>query len=182
MSDLENNPRVDDLVDRINSLNSVFDQAEKVCASEIVEFIDEKTQDVKLYSEDISPTSVIQLELMTDDFKFTRETLKETVENGRKILNVVTLQLLDVDDDKQAALIESFASLVTSVNQSVKLLSSSYKDIASVLESIEKIRKSKQSSPRENNPEAGTGNTFINITTQESTADIISRLREKKEE
>jgi predicted protein tyrosine phosphatase len=181
-TDTVNNPRVDSLVNRINSLNDVFDQAEKVCSSEIVDFIEEKTHDVKLYSSmdsDISTTDVIKLDLMVDDFKFTRDTLTETVNNGRKVLNVVTLELLDSDEENRASLITSFAELVTSVNQSVKLLSQSYKDIAAVLESIEKIRKSKLATPEQAQP-VGTGNTFINITTQESTTDIIARLTKKK--
>jgi len=174
-----NNPQVDILLNRINSLNNVFEQAEKVCASEIVEFIDEKQQQVELYTEDIDTKSVIELEILVSDFKFTRETLKETVENGRKIINTVTLELLDADETNRAALITSFAELVTSVNQSVKLLSQSYKDITSVLEGIEKIRKSKLSSPQKEQSGAGHNNTFINISTQESTTDIIARLREK---
>jgi hypothetical protein len=179
----QNNPRVDSLVDRINSLNDVFDQAEKVCSAEIVGFIEEKTHDVKLYSStdsDISTTDVIKLDLMVDDFKFTRDTLTETVNNGRKVLNVVTMELLDSDEENRASLITSFAELVTSVNQSVKLLSQSYKDIAAVLESIEKIRKSKLATPEKDSSPAGTGNTFINITSQESTTDIIARLAQKK--
>lgn len=174
--------KADALVDRINSLNKVFEQADNVCSSEVIEFIEEKTQEVKLYSSiepDISTTEVLKLNFLVDDFTFTRDTLKETVENGRKIIQTVTLELLDSDDDKRSALISAFAELVSSVNQSVKLLSQSYKDIASVLESVEKIRKSKLSSPdKSDKPESG--NTYINISTQESTTDIIARLAQKK--
>jgi len=181
----EINPRVDSLVNKINSLNAVFNQAENVCSEEIVEFIDSKTKEVELFSEDITPTEVIKLELMVDDFKFTRETLKETVENGRKILNILTLELLESDDDStRSSLILSFAELVSSVNNSVKLLSASYKDIANVLETTEKIRKSRLLSPA---PIASKNNVYIDkllvneFTEQISTTDIIARLRDVRD-
>lgn len=173
--------RVDSILDRINSLNTVFEQAEKVCAGEIVEFLDEKQTEVKLYTE-VRPEKVIELEIMIDDFKFVRETLKETVENGRKVINTLTFELMDADDSSRSALITSFAELVSSVNQSVKLLSQSYKDIANVLESMEKIRKSQIIPGSGKQNETGKNNSTVNIdkmviTTQETTADIISRLR-----
>lgn len=173
--------RVDSILDRINSLNTVFEQAEKVCAGEIVEFLDEKQTEVKLYTE-VRPEKVIELEIMIDDFKFVRETLKETVENGRKVINTLTFELMDADDSSRSALITSFAELVSSVNQSVKLLSQSYKDIANVLESMEKIRKSQIIPGSDKQNETGKNNSTVNIdkmviTTQETTADIISRLR-----
>jgi hypothetical protein len=178
----EINPRVDSLVNKINSLNAVFNQAENVCSEEIVEFIDSKTKEVELFSEDITPTEVIKLELMVDDFKFTRETLKETVENGRKILNILTLELLESDDDStRSSLILSFAELVSSVNNSVKLLSSSYRDIANVLETTEKIRKSRLLSPA---PIASKNNVYIDkllVNEQISTTDIIARLRDVRD-
>lgn len=181
MSEEVQNQRVDSILDRINSLNNVFEQAEKVCAEEIVEFVDSKQKEVQLYSEEpkgVDATKVIELEFLVSDFKFTRETLKETVENGRKVIQIVTLELLDDDSDNRASLITSFAELVSSVNQSVKLLSQTYKDIAAVLESIEKTRKSQLSGPKQT---GGTVNIDKMVITTEasSTADIIARLREK---
>jgi len=172
--------KADIMIDKINSLNTVFGQAELVCSNEITDFIDAKTRDVQLYSQELDflTTDVISLELLVDDFKFTRDTLRETVTNGRKIINVLTLDLLGTDDDARAPMITSFAELVNSVNQSVKILSQGYKDIANVLESIEKIRKSKLSSPvKEETPQ---GNTYININTKESTTDIVARLLQSK--
>ena len=179
----DTNPKVDSLVNRINSLNSVFEQAEAVCAEEILEFVDEKTKEVSLFTEDITPTEVLKLDLMVEDFKFTRETLKETVENGRKVLSILTLDLLGNDDEAgRASLITSFAELVTSVNNSVKLLSTSYKDIANVLETTEKIRKSRLSLQDNKN----TNNVYIDkVLVQNdpiSTTDIIARLRENIDE
>lgn len=181
MENIEPNKRADILVSRINSLNNVFEQAESVCASEIVDFIDEKTKDVSLYVEDIEPTEVIRLEVLVEDFKFTRETLRETVQNGRKVLNTVTADLLDSDEEaSRTTLITSFAELVSAVNNSVKLLSASYKDISNILESMEKVRKSKLISDGGNQ-----SNVYIDkmLVQSESisTADIIARLREKSE-
>jgi hypothetical protein len=181
----ETNPRVDSLVNKINSLNAVFEQAETVCSEEIVEFIDAKTKEVELFTEDITPTEVIKLELMVDDFKFTRETLKETVENGRKVLNILTLELMESEDDSaRASLITSFSELVSSVNNSVKLLSASYKDIANVLETTEKIRKSRLATPVSNLNSGNTNNVYIDkvlVNEQISTTDIIARLRDERD-
>ena len=122
---------------------------------------------------------VITLDLLITDFKFARETLHETVTNGRKIISTVTADILDSDSEDtlhRAELISSFSSLVSSVNSSVKLLSAYYKDIVKIIESIEAVRVSQSKGlSGKNGQNVNVENMFV----VSSTTDIIKRIREQ---
>jgi len=164
------------LADKMNSLTAKFDLAEEllVDSEDLVEVIEEKTQDVKLL--ELAPTDIINLEVMTEDFKYVRETLKETTDNGRKVLKVVTLDLLDSDDDKRASLIMSFAELNKSVGDNMKLLIQSYKDLSSVLLNIDKIQKAMEHSG------ATVNNTInqTNYTEAVNVTELIAKMRSEE--
>jgi hypothetical protein len=166
--------KAESLAEKMNRLSEKFDLAEEmtITGDDIVDFVEEKTQDVDLYKEELTPTEIVNLVTMVDDFKFVRETLKETTENGRRVLNSVTLELLDSDDDKRASLILSFAELNKAVGDNMKLYMQSYKDISSVLLNIDKIKKSENENPK-------TINNTLNVTTSEpiSTLDLIKKLK-----
>jgi hypothetical protein len=143
---------------------------------DIVEFVDEKTQDIELFETDELIPEVISLNNMVEDFKYVRETLKENTDNGRRVLNSVTYDLLDSDDDKRASLIMSFAELNKAVADNMKLYISSYKEISNVLLNLDKIKKSKIDQPK-------TVNNTLNITTEAvSTVDLIKKLSEGKDD
>jgi len=170
--------KADSLAARMNKLSEKFDLAEEMTieGDDIIEYVEEKTQDIELYRDNLPATEIVNLENMVDDFKYIRETLKETTENGRRVLNAVTLDLLDSDDDKRAALILSFAELNKAVGDNMKLYMQSYKDISTTLLNIDKIKKN----AREEGPK--TVNNTLNVTTSEalSTTDLITRLRGDK--
>jgi hypothetical protein len=159
----------------MNALSEKFDLAQEMTLTgdDVIEYVQEKTQDIELYSENISPTEIINLQTMVEDFKYIRETLRETTDNGRRVLNSVTLDLLDSDDDKRAALILSFAELNKAVGDNMKLYMQSYKDISNTLLNLDKIKRSAQ----EKDPQ--TINNTLNINSSEiiSTADLIKQLR-----
>lgn len=168
------------LAERMNKLTSKFtenlDTAEEMqlTGNDIIEYVTEKTQDIQLYSDDISTAELINLQNMVDDFKFVRETLRENTENGRRVLNAITLDLLDSDDDKRASLILSFAELNRAVADNMKLYIQSYKEISTTLLNLDKIKKSE----RLDGPK--TINNTLNINNPEviSTVDLIKRLSE----
>lgn len=146
---------------------------------DIVEYVEEKTQDIELYQDnEISTAEVINLDNLVDDFKYVRETLRENADNGRRVLNSVTYDLLDSDDDKRASLIMSFAELNKAVADNMKLYVNSYKEISNVLLNLEKIK--------QQNGQSGTTNVTnnLNITNTEaiSTVDLIKKLAGKTNE
>ena len=143
-----------------------------ITGDDIVDMVEEKTQDIKLYSESQNMAEVINLDNMVNDFKFVRETLKENTENGRRVLNSVTLDLLDTDDDKRASLIMSFAELNKAVADNMKLYVQSYKEISNVLLNIGKIKKAQIGE------DPKTVNNTLNINNHDvvSTADLIKQL------
>lgn len=167
------------LAARMNRLTEKFtenlDTAEEMVLTgdDIVEYVDEKTQDIQLYEEGGLPAAeVINLNNMVEDFKYVRETLRENTDNGRRVLNSVTFDLLDSDDDKRASLIMSFAELNKAVADNMKLYINSYKEISNVLLNLDKIKKAQiAEGPK-------TINNTLNINSSEtiSTADLIKKL------
>ena len=87
--------KADSLAKKINDISKKFDIADEVCSEEIVEFVEEKTQDIVLHESQYDPIDVMTLTQMADDFKYSRDTLKETISNGRRVLQKATMNLLD---------------------------------------------------------------------------------------
>lgn len=164
--------KAESLADKMNKLSEKFNIAEEmvVTGDDVVDYVKEKTDHITLYSEDLMPNEVVNLENMVHDFKYIRETLKETTENGRRVLSSVTLDLLDSDDDKRAALIMSFAELNKAVGDNMKLYMQSYKDISSTLLNLDKIKKNNQA-------EVKNVTNNLNITEAVNTSDLIKQLR-----
>lgn len=164
--------KAESLADKMNRLSEKFELAEEmsITGSDIVQYVEDKTEDIELFSSDISPLEIINLQNMVDDFKYVRDTLKETADNGRRVLNSVTLDLLESDGDKRAGLIISFAELNKAVTDNMKLYIQSYKEISNTLLNLDKIKK--QEAPK-------TINNTVNVTTVEpiSTVDLIKKLK-----
>lgn len=170
------------LANKMNKLTEKFsdslDNAEELelTGDDIIEYAQEKTQDIALFSSPDSP-DIISLQMMIEDFKFVRDTLKENTENGRKILTAVTADLLDSDEEKRANLILSFAELNKAVALNMKLYISSYKEISQVILNLEKVKQAESnvSSPH-------TVNNTLNINNPEaiSTVDVIKKLNGNK--
>jgi hypothetical protein len=164
--------KAESLADKMNKLSEKFNIAEEmvVTGDDVVDYVKEKTDHITLYSEDLMPNEIVNLENMVHDFKYIRETLKETTENGRRVLSSVTLDLLDSDDDKRAALIMSFAELNKAVGDNMKLYMQSYKDISSTLLNLDKIKNNNQA-------EVKNVTNNLNITEAVNTSDLIKQLR-----
>ncbi len=167
------------LAEKMNRLTAKFteniDTANEMVLTgdDVIEYVEEKTQDVKLYEDGgLLAAEIINLNNMVEDFKYVRETLKENTDNGRRVLNSITLDLLDSDDDKRAGLVMSFAELNTAIANNMKLYMIAYKEISNVLLNLDKIKKS------ENADGPKTINNTLNINSTEtiSTVDLIKRL------
>lgn len=144
---------------------------------DIVDYVEEKTQDVQLYvGAEIMAAEIINLNNMVEDFKYVRETLKENTDNGRRVLNSITLDLLDSDDEKRAGLVMSFAELNTAIANNMKLYMLAYKEISNVLLNLDKIKKAEKA----DNPQTINNTLNINSTETISTVDLIKRLTANK--
>jgi len=168
--------KADSLAAKMNKITESLDLSEELIVEgdDLIEYVEEKTQDVKLY-ESSNLAELMNLELMTEDFKHVRDTLKEQSNNTRKVLNSLTLDLLDSDDDKRAGLIMSFAELNTALVKAEELFLKSYKEMSTTLLNLDKIRKNDAANPQ-------TVNNTVNVTTTESvsTIDLIKKLKDTK--
>lgn len=168
--------KADSLASKMNKLTASLDLSEELIieGEDIVEYVQEKTQDVQLYEEAGLPASqIINLQNMVEDFKYVRETLKENTDNGRRVLNSVTLDLLDSEDDKRASLIMSFAELNKAIADNMKLYVQGYKEISNVLLNIDKIKKNEKA----DTPTTVNNTLNINSTEAINTVDLIKKLR-----
>lgn len=185
------------LAAKMNSLTEKFSLSEEMVLSgdDIIEDVKKKTDLVDLSSgkaqlvdveieQEFNSTLVLELvnlKAMVEDFEYIRETLKETTDNGRRVLNKVTIDLLDSEDDQRASLILSFAELNSAVGKNMSLYMDSYKQISNVLVNLDKIIKNTNSkSPAS----SVVNNTQVNITSTESvsTAELLNRMRIAKSE
>lgn len=177
MDNLKN--KSESLAEKMNNITAKFTENleladdMEIVGDDIIDYIQEKQENIQLYTEEVDSAVVINLNNMVDDFKFVRETLKENTENGRKVLNAVTLDLLDTDDDKRAQLILSFAELNKAVADNMKLYMQSYKDISNVLLNLDKIKKGEETNTTK------TINNTVNVTTTEviNTTNLIKKLK-----
>jgi len=157
----------------MNKLTEKLDIAEEleVQGDDIIEFIEAKQEDISLYTDPVNPAEIINLETLVTDFKFVRETLRENTQNGRRVLNSITLELLESDSDKRASLIMSFAELNRAVADNMKLYIQSYKEISATLLNMNKIKHAELGGPK------SVHNTLnINGAEAISTVDLIQRL------
>ena len=164
--------RADKLSAKINKITEKFDIADELMTSgdDLIDIVEEVTTDVELYTE-VSPEEVINLKNMVDDFTFVRSTLKEIIENGRRVLTTITMELLEADSETRASLIMSFAELNNALSNNMKLYTNSYKDISTVLLNLDKMKQS-QPEPSKNI----TNHVTINTSESISTLDLIARM------
>lgn len=187
--------KANSLANKMNQLTERFNLSDEMVLSgdDIIEDVKKKTSVIDLNSNQLSlidttieqefnsslVLELVNLQAMVEDFQYIRETLKETTDNGRRVLNKVTLDLLDTEEDGRAELITSFAELNSAVGKNMSLYMDSYKQISNVLVNLDKIIKntSKQTVGSVVN------NTQVNITSTESisTADLLNKMRIAKE-
>jgi len=115
----------------------------ELCGDDIIESVESKIRSVDVFDSDSDPMDVINLTNMVNDFSFVRDSLKENTLNGRRVLNLITADLLDSEDENRASLIVSFAELNKAVCENMKLYMTAYKDISNILININKLKQNK---------------------------------------
>jgi len=175
--DLALRGKADSLADRMNQLTSKLDLSEDllVQSDDIIDFVKEKTQKIELYNNP-NYADIMNLQIMTEDFRYVRETLREVTDNARRVQNSITLELLDVDNEKRANLVQSFAELSKAITDAQKLYVDSYKQMSTTLLNLDKIKKADQIEQ--------SGNVINNLHIHGeaiSTLDLLTKLQSKKE-
>ena len=118
--------------------------------NDVEEYVEENTKDIELYSEPDEPTiaQLVNLQNLLADFKYLRETLKENTDNGRKIINDLSVDILKnglsfYDPEggvNPAELVSAFAELNKALMENMKLYINSYKEISNIIMNLEKIK------------------------------------------
>lgn len=189
--------RADALAQKMNKLTdtlmSNIQTAEElhITGTEVIESVEEKTEDVDLYASDINPLELLNLENLLEDFKYIRDSLREVSDNARKILSQTACQIQegsgDLGDDPvdPTDLINSYAILNKALTDNMKMYVQAYKEISNIILNIDKVKNSNAVK----NAEVKSGvnnvnNTQININVQDevkpiSTQEILKQLRNK---
>lgn len=112
-------------------------------------------------------SELVSLKMLIEDYKTVRKTLLENVDNAQKIINSMSFDMLG-DDDAGADKISAYSTLLGTINSSVKILTSSYKDISVVLLNLKKLEQEQKQEQIE---------TDKNVI---STVDLIEKLKQLK--
>jgi len=159
--------KMNKITDKLTNNLDLADEMD-IQGDDIIEFVEEKTEQIKLVQTSaILTAEIINLNTMVEDFKYIRDTLKDNTDNGKRILDSVTLDLLDVDDEKRIELITSFVELNRAVAENMKLYIQAYREISNVLVNITKINQAE--------PDTTTNQTN-NTSEPVSTVDLIRKL------
>jgi methyl-accepting chemotaxis protein len=153
------------LANKLDKLNEFFDITTSTIdeINKEVQTIDSDDIDVFDESDDI-----ITIPVLKKDFNFIRETLLQTVEDVKRVINKISLEL-DVGEGSPASIISAYAELVGTVNNSLKLLSSTYKDIVDINNKLIEKKNKKQEIKGDIN--------FTNNIISTSVADVLSAMK-----
>lgn len=161
------------LVTKLDKISKNFD----IATTEVEEMTTEVTTEVEEIKSksiaNISPSDMFQLDILYSDFTTIRSTLMDTVNKGKLVIDTLTVELTVAPDN--AELVASYSQLIGVVNSSMRLLSTTYKDITDVIVRIKKFEEN-------NKDETAGGVTNIqNNFYAENVNDIIALVRGKKD-
>lgn len=113
------------LANKLDKLNNFFDITTSTVEeiSKQVNSIDDDIEIIEEESEDI-----VTINMLRQDFNFIRQTLMDTVKSGKQVISKLSLEI-EIEEGGNGSLISSYAELIGVVNNSLKLLSTTYKDI-----------------------------------------------------
>ena len=187
--------KADSVAEKMNKITEKFkanlDTADEMVltGNDIEEYVEENTKDVELYTEPDEPTlaQLVNLQNLLADFKYLRETLKENTDNGRKIINDLSVDILKnglsfYDPEggvNPAELVSAFAELNKALMENMKLYINSYKEMSNIIMNLEKIKNGELGKANVSNS-INISNVNTNDDTQSSivnVAELIKQLR-----
>lgn len=78
----------------------------------------------------------INIQMMMDDFAYVRGVLRENTECARAMLEHVSGNMLDEDDNVTPGMLTAFSELNKSITENMRLYVSSYKDLSTALANL----------------------------------------------
>lgn len=159
------------LIGKLDKISQSFD----IAVTTVQELDSEVSKDVvEVRSiKSITPSDMFQLDVLYSDFTNIRTTLMDTVNKGKLVIDTITVELQVAPDN--AELVVGYSQLIQVVNSSMRLLTSTYKDITEVILKIKKF----EENTKDALGDAGTTNIQNNFYV-ENVNDIIAAMREKK--
>jgi hypothetical protein len=176
MTDIDKS-RAETLANKLDSLNQYFDITESTI-SEISKHIcvdDSEETELIEESEDDDTIQIIDLKTLKEDFRTIRSTLLETIKNGKIVIGSLTTSITELDTDNPD-MIDAYASLVGTVNNSLKLLTGTYKDIITMQEILNKSKRAQ--TQKESKSNVSVGSVTVN-SINASVSDIIKAMQSK---
>lgn len=193
MTDLNiNMERAQALSDRMNKIteklknNLEISDDLQISSDDVIDYVDKSIENLSNDLPDKIPTDnyvdLINLNNLLEDFSYIRNTLKENSENGKRILNTVSNEILASDPETLSEMVASYSDLNRSLTDTMKLYLQTYKDISNIILNLEKVKQGL--SKTENNLNINNfGSDKEDVTNViKSTAEIIERIRQKNAE
>ena len=193
MSDLSvNMERAQALSDRMNKIteklksNLEISDDLQISSDDVIDYVDKSIENLSDDLPNKIPTDnyvdLINLNNLLEDFSYIRNTLKENSENGKRILNTVSNEILASDPETLSEMVASYSDLNRSLTDTMKLYLQTYKDISNIILNLEKVKQGL--SKTENNLNInnfGADKEDVNNVIK-STAEIIEKIRQKNAE
>lgn len=137
------------LANKLDRLNQHFDIVEST-VNECAEYIQEidtssmSNSNIIVGDENILNETEV-LTYLKEDFLTARQSLLDTMSNGKTVINAITNQLTVFEgDENNAELVSAYASLVKTVNEGAKLLIQMYTEIIKAHQLINKQKDEKK--------------------------------------
>ena len=124
-------------------LNKIATSLEQQCHS--ADALEVKAEDLEQYAkaklpavpEDVAEADqTINIQMMMDDFAYVRGVLRENTECARTMLEHVSGNMLDEDDNVTPGMLTAFSELNKSITENMRLYVSSYKDLSTALANL----------------------------------------------
>jgi len=169
MSSVSSISDVSDVSKKIKEITEKFDVAESLTDDKTIGILKTEVKDIIKNKNKYDPSDVMTLEIMSEDFEFARQSLKESIVYSKKVIEKATQELLLSEDNKKAGSTMAYAELTNSLLNGIKSYSDLYKNFSATLLNIKKI----------NDEGPQTINNTVNIEAQHniSTVDLINKLK-----
>lgn len=169
---MSNVDKAQSLANKLDKLNAHFDIAESTIG-ELSEYVNAIVPEVDTEIEfDDKSQNLITISLLKKDFMMIRDTLLTNISNGKNVIQAITVELMSLEGTKNGQMLSAYAELVGVVNNSMKLLTSTYKDIVDIQKAVH-IEEAKDIQKNG----TGTGNTYNTQINVGSVSDLIQQLK-----
>ena len=123
-------------------LNKIANSLEQQCHS--ADELEVKADDLEQYAkaklpalpDEVEVDQTINIQMMMDDFAYVRGVLRENTECARAMLEHVSGNMLDEDDNVTPSMLTAFSELNKSITENMRLYVSSYKDLSTALANL----------------------------------------------